>query len=136
MCFLQLIEWSPRLKIVCLQELLDEGARTIAFVGMPPIGCLPSIITLHSDNAFHHRTCIETLSSPSRYYNQLLQENLKVIQTSSNAIILYADIYSPFSDLIKSKSKYGTYGIILSNLTPFSFYYYSLFISLTDFSFF
>ncbi|KAG6416634.1 hypothetical protein SASPL_124067 [Salvia splendens] len=46
-----------------IQGLLGLGARKIAFVGLPPIGCVPAVITLNSDNALTHRGCIQRLSA-------------------------------------------------------------------------
>ncbi|KAH7858825.1 hypothetical protein Vadar_028428 [Vaccinium darrowii] len=76
----------------------------MVIVGLPPIGCLPAVITLNSD-AFHGRDCIESLSSVARDYNRLLQNHLKATQ-SSGPQIFYADIYTPLADIIQRR-KFG-----------------------------
>ncbi|PIN10421.1 Triacylglycerol lipase [Handroanthus impetiginosus] len=89
-----------------VQGLVEMGARKIAFVGLPPMGCVPSVITLNSDNAFTHRGCIEELSSVARDYNRLLQNKLTAMQ-SRDAGFVYIDIYKPLDDMIKKPQHYG-----------------------------
>ncbi|CAN4087192.1 unnamed protein product [Withania somnifera] len=86
-----------------LQELLNEGARRIGMVGLPPMGCLPIVITLHSDNAFSKRDCIDFYSSIARDYNSKLQKKLNNMQIRSPKLvsrIAYMDIYGPLMDMI------------------------------------
>ncbi|KAL2475285.1 GDSL esterase/lipase [Abeliophyllum distichum] len=89
-----------------VQGLLDQGGRTIAFVGLPPMGCLPVVITLNSGNAFHSRGCSESLSSVAVDYNQKLQIKLKAME-SHGIRIIYADIYKPLDGMTKNPSKFG-----------------------------
>ncbi|KAK2393655.1 GDSL esterase/lipase EXL3 [Trifolium repens] len=95
-----------------IQGLLAEGAQRIAITGVPPIGCLPVMITLNSPNAFLQRDCIQQFSSTSRDYNLLLQRELQTMQlqlksSNSNAKIYYIDIYGPLANMIQSHQKYG-----------------------------
>ncbi|GFP97554.1 GDSL esterase/lipase at5g45960 [Phtheirospermum japonicum] len=89
-----------------IQGLLKLGARKIAIVGLPPIGCVPAVITLYSNNALSHRVCIERLSSIARDYNRLLQNKLTNVQTHGTKII-YVDIYKPIEDIIKRPQQFG-----------------------------
>lgn len=92
-----------------LQELYDEGARHIGVVGLPPMGCLPIVITLFSSNPILHRNCVGNFSSIARDYNQILQQELKSMQLqvqASGAKIVYLDAYSPLEEMI-SGHKYG-----------------------------
>ncbi|XP_009618391.1 GDSL esterase/lipase At5g45960-like [Nicotiana tomentosiformis] len=86
-----------------LQELLDQGARKIGVVGLPPMGCLPVVITLHSDNAFTKRDCTDFFSSIARDYNSKLQNQLNDIQfkfAKLGSRIAYMGIYGPLVDMI------------------------------------
>ncbi|KAK4345053.1 hypothetical protein RND71_035229 [Anisodus tanguticus] len=86
-----------------LQELLDQGARKIGVVGLPPMGCLPMVITLHSDDAFTKRDCIDFFSSIARDYNSKLQSKLNATQirfANLGSRIAYMDIYGPVVDMI------------------------------------
>lgn len=78
----------------------------IGIVGLPPIGCLPAVITMFSGtNLLHGRQCLDSYSAAAREYNDLLQEKLKALNQSTK--ILYADIYHPLEDMIQNPTKYG-----------------------------
>lgn len=88
---------------------MNEGARKIAMVGLPPMGCLPGVITLHKDAAIHGRKCVETMLSAATDYNLILETKLKAMQTS-NTKLYYADIYKPILDMIQfGKTKLGKF---------------------------
>lgn len=92
-----------------IKGLQDEGAQLIGVVGLPPIGCLPVIITLFSDDLIHNngRDCIEYISSVARDYNIFLQNKLSEMQTHGMKII-YADIYTPIYNIIQDHDhKFG-----------------------------
>lgn len=86
--------------------MLDQGAKRIAVVGIPPIGCLPAIITLNSKRPISDRKCNESLNSLARNVNQMLQNNLKGLVRPDTKIV-YADIYNPIIDMVEHKTKYG-----------------------------
>ncbi|KAL6546547.1 hypothetical protein OROMI_022268 [Orobanche minor] len=89
-----------------VQGLLNMGARNIAFVGLPPLGCVPAVITINSGNALSHRRCIERLSSVARDYNRLLQNKLTAMQ-NHGIKIKYMDTYKPLDDMIKRPQQFG-----------------------------
>nr|XP_043620366.1 GDSL esterase/lipase At5g45960-like [Erigeron canadensis] len=89
-----------------LQGLLDEGAKVIGIVGVPPIGCLPAMITLHSKEFVTNRKCIENLNDVSKKFNQMLQNNLKGLKTKGTKIV-YGDIYKPIINMVEQKTQYG-----------------------------
>ncbi|KAK4399183.1 GDSL esterase/lipase [Sesamum angolense] len=89
-----------------LQGLLEMGARKIAFVGLPPMGCVPAVITMNSDHALTHRGCIESLSSVARDYNRLLRNKLTAMRIPG-AKIIYIEIYKPLEDFIKEPQQFG-----------------------------
>ncbi|KAL9321155.1 hypothetical protein ACSQ67_012994 [Phaseolus vulgaris] len=95
-----------------IQNLLAEGARKIAVTGIPPMGCLPLMITMNSPNALFQRHCIDEYSSVARDYNLLLQHELQKMQlhlnfSASKAKIYYVDIYKPIADMIQSRKIFG-----------------------------
>ncbi|XP_031131979.1 GDSL esterase/lipase At5g45960-like [Ipomoea triloba] len=90
-----------------IQDLIKEGAKVIGVVGMPPIGCLPAVITLFSGtDLISSRQCLDSYSAAARDYNHMLQEKLKALETPSTKII-FADIYKPLEDMIQNPTKYG-----------------------------
>ncbi|RDY01683.1 GDSL esterase/lipase, partial [Mucuna pruriens] len=95
-----------------LLDLLAEGARKIAITGVPPMGCLPFMITLNSRNAIFQRDCIDKYSSTARDFNILLQRELYAMQlqlnmSTSYAKIYYVDIYGPIADMIQGPQRFG-----------------------------
>ncbi|GAB2301201.1 hypothetical protein Dimus_035235 [Dionaea muscipula] len=94
-----------------IQGLMQQGAKRIAVIGVPPIGCLPVVITANS-NTQGDRSCIASLSSIARGYNQMLQAELKALQQQSafmnhHAIVAYVDIYNLVDDYVNDPGKYG-----------------------------
>ncbi|KVI01015.1 Lipase, GDSL [Cynara cardunculus var. scolymus] len=87
-----------------LQDLLNEGAMKIGVVGVPPIGCLPAIITLNSKDPISGRQCIERFNAISRDYNQLLESNLKGLRRT-NTRVVYADIYTPIINMVQGNTQ-------------------------------
>ncbi|KAL7102833.1 hypothetical protein ACP275_08G142900 [Erythranthe tilingii] len=90
-----------------IQGLREEGARLIAVVGLPPIGCMPIVITVTSGEANGQRRCIDSLSTVALDYNQKLQNKLTAMDNSSSSAIYYADIYQPLNDMIQNPSQFG-----------------------------
>lgn len=102
-----------------IQGLRAEGARKIVVAGLPPMGCLPIVITLNSENAIHSRGCIEYFSSVARTYNEMLQNELQFLQSafsvSGGARIHYVDVYGPLVEMIQGNEKFGKVKIIFMN---------------------
>ncbi|CAO2842918.1 unnamed protein product [Amaranthus hypochondriacus] len=93
-----------------IQELIDRGAKRIGVVGLPPVGCLPAIITLHTLSPHQPRICIESLSSIALQFNQMLERELNNImlqQQPTLLTIVYGDIYTPLQDQFTHPHKYG-----------------------------
>ncbi|XP_057487842.1 GDSL esterase/lipase At5g45960-like [Actinidia eriantha] len=93
-----------------VQDLIGLGAQKIAIVGLPPMGCLPAVITLDPNSIFHGRGCIESLSSIARDYNQRLQNVLKTINNNNANLVVYGDIYTPLIEMIQGR-KFGFYEV-------------------------
>ncbi|GJT91558.1 GDSL esterase/lipase-like protein [Tanacetum coccineum] len=92
-----------------IKELINQGARKIAMVGLPPLGCLPGVITLNRDAATHGRKCVESMLPVAIEYNIILEKRLKAMQTAETKFY-YADIYKPILDMIQfGESKFGKF---------------------------
>ncbi|XP_039122035.1 GDSL esterase/lipase At5g45960-like [Dioscorea cayenensis subsp. rotundata] len=88
-----------------LQGIHKLGARKMAVVGLPPVGCLPVIITLFG---FGDRKCIEAFNSMSIIYNNKLKDILRKASTVlQGAQLIYVDVFTPLYDFILSPNKYG-----------------------------
>ncbi|GMN43636.1 hypothetical protein TIFTF001_012851 [Ficus carica] len=92
-----------------LQGLWAEGARRIAVAGLPPMGCLPIVITFNSANGLKQRDCLDSYSSVARIYNKILQNELQLMHhslASFGAKISYVDIYEPLMQMIQGPKKF------------------------------
>ncbi|KAL9238432.1 hypothetical protein vseg_012852 [Gypsophila vaccaria] len=90
-----------------IQELHELGCRTMIVAGLPPIGCLPLQITSRFKNPTR-RMCLDEQNSDAVSYNQKLLELIPHVQALlPGSRILYADIYTPFTDLINNPHDYG-----------------------------
>uniref|UniRef100_A0A7N0RF04 GDSL esterase/lipase n=1 Tax=Kalanchoe fedtschenkoi TaxID=63787 RepID=A0A7N0RF04_KALFE len=93
-----------------IRALLNEGAKKISFGGLPPMGCLPAVITLYSKSGPLDRSCIDSYSAIARSYNKLLEAELAKVSAegaSRGVKVVYADVYSPVMDMIQQQDKYG-----------------------------
>ncbi|XP_051135189.1 GDSL esterase/lipase At5g45960-like [Andrographis paniculata] len=90
-----------------IQELSDEGARFIAVVSLPPIGCLPLVITFTNIDFLGNRHCNGALSTIATDYNLKLRNMLASLQNAAASVLIYADIYTSLNDLIQQASRFG-----------------------------
>ncbi|KAL8129866.1 hypothetical protein V2J09_019021 [Rumex salicifolius] len=89
-----------------IEEIYEQGCRTIAVSGVPPIGCLPIQITAKFTNP-KARACLDEQNLEAQTYNDKLQELLPKIQSSlPGSRLLYADIYTPLMERIIHPKKY------------------------------
>ncbi|VFQ97114.1 unnamed protein product [Cuscuta campestris] len=80
-------------------------------VGLPPIGCIPIVITKHSNESnAKSRGCVDNFSSVNKDFNSQLQTFLETMQQNyshQGSKIVYLDIYDITWDLIHQPAKYG-----------------------------
>ncbi|KAL3653459.1 hypothetical protein CASFOL_003140 [Castilleja foliolosa] len=94
-----------------IMRLHSMGARRLAVMGLPPIGCLPVQVTLGSIlpiSQLLHRGCINNQNVDSQAYNTKLEALISRLQsTLSGSKIGYVDIYNPIKDLITRSAEFG-----------------------------
>ncbi|XP_059075353.1 GDSL esterase/lipase At5g03820-like [Cryptomeria japonica] len=91
--------------VLCDQNVYSEGATTVAIVGLPPFGCLPSQITLHN---IVENTCVEEFNEVASSFNAKIKALVEKMRPNfPRALIAYLDIYDKLLDIIKSPTKYG-----------------------------
>jgi phospholipase/lecithinase/hemolysin len=83
------------------------GAKRIGFVGVPPLGCCPSQITLGGSPS---RQCEPLRNQASILFNSRISqeiEKLNAERSVSGSKIAYFDIYYNLFDLIQNPASYG-----------------------------
>ncbi|CAA7044652.1 unnamed protein product [Microthlaspi erraticum] len=88
-----------------VMQLYGYGARQIAVIGAPPLGCTPSQRTLKGGLL---RNCAQDLNYASQLFNAKLSITLdQLAKTLPNSNLIFIDMYSPFSDILKNPQDYG-----------------------------
>ncbi|PKA49644.1 GDSL esterase/lipase [Apostasia shenzhenica] len=90
-----------------MQVLSDLGANRIVISGLPPMGCLPVVITLQARDGIHERGCISSFNSIALDYNRKLQALIQEKSNSSGVQIFYVDPYQPLLNVILNPASYG-----------------------------
>ncbi|XVF69676.1 hypothetical protein PTKIN_Ptkin11bG0100800 [Pterospermum kingtungense] len=87
--------------------LYNEGVRTTFIAGLPPMGCLPFLVTARLKDP-HNRTCLEDENEAARSYNQKLVNLIPQLQASlPGTKLVYADVYTPLNDMLNNPQRYG-----------------------------
>jgi phospholipase/lecithinase/hemolysin len=94
------------------QGLIEHGAKTLIVPGIPPLGCSPPNLELfRSDDptSYEPRTrCLKEFNELAVHHNSLLQEALENVQTNyPNALVIYADFFTPIIKMVESPWKFG-----------------------------
>ncbi|XP_057722733.1 GDSL esterase/lipase EXL3-like [Arachis stenosperma] len=88
-----------------VKELYKVGARRIAVLSAPPIGCVPSQRTLAGGIV---RECAEKYNDAAKLFNSKLSKELDSLNRNSpNSRIVYIDVYNPLLDIILNYQNYG-----------------------------
>eukprot|EP00253_Pinus_taeda_P023314 PITA_23314 len=94
-----------------IQALIEEGAQYIFVQGMPPLGCLPAILTIDPyprNSDYDENGCLASYNQLSQDHNTALQETLEQLRIQyPHAILVYADYYNMFMEIIKNHAAYG-----------------------------
>ncbi|KAK7382934.1 hypothetical protein VNO78_28598 [Psophocarpus tetragonolobus] len=87
------------------QEIYELGARRIAVLGAPAVGCVPFHRTLRGGI---ERKCIEKYNNAVVLFNDKLSKEIHYLnQNLPSSRIVYFDVYNPLLDIILNHKKYG-----------------------------
>ncbi|XP_024392320.1 GDSL esterase/lipase At5g03810 [Physcomitrium patens] len=88
-----------------IQELYDLGGRNIAVLGLPPLGCLPSQITL---NGKGNPGCVEDFNIVAKDFNDQLRALVAELkQTFRKGRVGYLDTYTILDKIVHNPESYG-----------------------------
>ncbi|CAL9164900.1 GDSL esterase/lipase EXL3-like [Musa acuminata AAA Group] len=89
-----------------IKQLHGMGARKIGFVGLPPIGCVPSQRTVGGGIL---RQCEETRNQAAQLYNSKIEQEIRRLsgEFGDGTKLVYIDIYDILLDLIRRPGYYG-----------------------------
>ncbi|XP_062213186.1 GDSL esterase/lipase EXL3-like [Phragmites australis] len=89
-----------------LRKVSSKGARKIGFVGMPPVGCVPSQRTVGGGL---RRECEPKRNQAAQLYNARIQDMIGGLneEPSFTTLVVYMDIYRILDDLMERGQRYG-----------------------------
>ncbi|XP_047314504.1 GDSL esterase/lipase At3g48460-like [Impatiens glandulifera] len=91
-----------------LQVLLKKGAKYVVVQGLPTTGCLPLTMYLSSDVDRDDIGCVGSINKNNYEQNKVLQTVLKKMrQQFPKAVIVYADFWGAYHEVMKNPGKYG-----------------------------
>ncbi|KAG1354136.1 GDSL esterase/lipase EXL3 [Cocos nucifera] len=87
-----------------VKDLVNLGAKKVAVLGIPPIGCIPSQRAVAGGKT---KDCVADRNQLAQLYNSKLKELQSLTSRNQGTKLIYVDIYSPLLDIIQSPQKYG-----------------------------
>lgn len=91
-----------------LEAILSKGAKYVVIQGLPPTGCLTLAMVLAQPEDRDDLGCVRSANQQSSTHNALLQAKIQDLRKKfPQALILYADYYQAYHDIIKAPAKYG-----------------------------
>nr|XP_023887254.1 GDSL esterase/lipase 1-like [Quercus suber] len=88
-----------------IKEIYKKGGRKYAFLGLPPLGCVPFAKALKPGNT---DACMEEITELVKLHNKALSEVLPKLQSELKGFkYSIADLYTFLSERIDNPSKYG-----------------------------
>ncbi|KAK4592197.1 hypothetical protein RGQ29_016633 [Quercus rubra] len=88
-----------------IKEIYKKGGRKYAFLGLPPLGCVPFAKALKPGNT---DACMEEITALVKLHNKALSKVLPMLQSELKGFkYSIADLYTFLSERIDNPSKYG-----------------------------
>lgn len=85
-------------------------ATQILVVNLPPLGCIPSLLTLFKGKGLEYDSfgCIKSLNDISKAHNKALKHKVEELRkTYPHITILYGDGYAVYEDILKNPKSYN-----------------------------
>ncbi|RVW98047.1 GDSL esterase/lipase 7 [Vitis vinifera] len=87
-----------------LSKLYRLGARKMVLVGIGPLGCIPSQLSMVSSN----NGCVDRVNNLVTLFNSRLIQLTSTLNASlPGSFFVYQNIYNIFSNMVRDPSKYG-----------------------------
>ncbi|XP_062217883.1 GDSL esterase/lipase EXL3-like [Phragmites australis] len=88
-----------------VEDLIHAGARRVAFIGIPPIGCVPSQRTMSGGL---ERECSQGHNEIAVAYNAGMEKELAALRGKyPGTLLVFMDIYGFLYDMMMHPSSYG-----------------------------
>jgi phospholipase/lecithinase/hemolysin len=105
-----------------MQELHQQGAKTLMIFNIPPLGCYPAFLaSLASRNlsTFDSRGCLTTLNEAVQSTNVLVKAGLKALSNKyPDATFINADLYGFLDAVLNNPADYGELCVVFPSTKP------------------
>jgi alpha-L-fucosidase len=85
-------------------------ATNILVVNMPPLGCIPALLTLYGGKGLEYDSygCLKALNAISKAHNKQLNDKVVALRkTYPHINIYYGDGYAVYKDILKNPKSYN-----------------------------
>ncbi|KAG0627096.1 hypothetical protein M758_2G173600 [Ceratodon purpureus] len=92
------------------KTLIMPTASTILVVNLPPLGCVPAMLTLYGGPhaKYDSHGCLSDLNKITREHNELLAKKVDELRAKHPDVkLLYGDAHSVYTDILKDPKKYN-----------------------------
>lgn len=92
------------------QSLVALEAKDILVVNLPPLGCMPALLTLYpgTKDKYNNHGCLTEINKISAEHNKLLAEGITKLQAKYPTVKLYyGDSHGVYTDILKDPLKYS-----------------------------
>lgn len=87
------------------QEIYKKGGRKFGFIGMAPLGCLPSMRAMKPGDT---GTCVEEFNTLLKLHNRVLDKVLLKLKGHLTGFkYSYPNFYHHINEIFNNPSKYG-----------------------------
>ncbi|KAL7611496.1 hypothetical protein Lser_V15G05015 [Lactuca serriola] len=94
-----------QLAVNFVKEIHKLGARKIAVLSGPPVGCLPVQRTLSGGVL---RKCVDNDNNAVQLFNDMLKQQLKFLESNLlQSRVAFVDFYNPLMSIIENPHQYG-----------------------------
>nr|XP_043632937.1 GDSL esterase/lipase At1g59030-like [Erigeron canadensis] len=89
-----------------VQGLHRLGARRVAVLSLPPIGCMPTSRTFGGGG--ENRSCSRLYNEAAEHTNEKLSAEFESLRSRDPPVkVIFADIYNPVMDMVHNPQSYG-----------------------------
>lgn len=93
------------------QGIVEFGGREVLVVNLPPLGCIPAMLTLFPDNSpdsHDARGCYKEINRITSNHNALLEESLVSLRAKYPGVKLYyGDLHGVYINMLTDPRSYS-----------------------------
>lgn len=92
-----------------VQDLYNEGARNFALASLPPLGCLPAVISIYGNKGLGPEGCVAPLNEVARAGNDVFRHVFmpKLERQLVGSKLVYLDVYTVLFELAANPRAFG-----------------------------